>query len=245
MEEVKGFLDAGPTDIEESVKNIDRRSMAFAVLESWPFEDLLSVDRFVTFIKNRWTKGGEKKLFGTDRDQMYEIYHYLSITIMDCLGPMAYGRKMGEYFKLTSDASLDDIKIKLTSLLALARFLKARSDELKPIIKKLAEIDKAFYVKPNKSEEFKQLIEPMISLQANSILALVAKTVVNDKQMMNFIKDVRDKITNVNKLLEASRLAPEQHPSVHKGGHLSDYDICRRRYLYLKRSTLPQSHRKL
>lgn len=236
MEQNTGFLNAQRVDIEESIKNIDRKTMGFGLLDDWPVEQLKDVDSFIKFRKDLWKSKGEN-ITGSEKDQLYQIYQYLSIVIIDCLGPMAYGRRMNEYFKLDEGAPIETIKLKLSSLIDLTRFLKVKSNELRPIIKKLADIDKNFYDKSNESAEMKTIIEPLISLQVNALLSLVSRISSNDKHLSDFIKDVKDKIINVNRMLESSASNKIINQN---GGNKLNYKIYRDKYLMLKNITLPQ-----
>lgn len=133
--------------------------------------------------------------------ELAQVGQKLKSIIKRAIGPMQYGTRMTEY--LASDV---DNK----SLFEFVKLLLSNREEFSAIIKNLSEIDVNLHQKGNQinEKEVKDLVEALINLQANALLAMVKPDIapVVSTPMDALVTDIRRKIDTVNELLQVKPL---------------------------------------
>jgi hypothetical protein len=147
-----------------------------------------------------------------DDDNTIEAFLYLLDTLKLALGPMKIGKSMSDFldtkYLLEKNAKPGSIKMKYKihslKVLNAIKLLNKNANILEPILKELGNIDITLYSYSNISTDvllntnISNLIESLIRLQGNALLALIPES---SDFMNSLINDIRKKVDQVNLLL--------------------------------------------
>jgi hypothetical protein len=191
-----------------------------------------SKDKDYNAFRARLFETPEYKTLADDATRDVQLKADLSKWIKNALGPMQYGEQINKYL----NESTND------KLFAFVKFLSKNRGQFEGIMRNLSEIDVKLHKQGTErnEKEVKDLIEALINLQANALLALVKPEVAPEGApavapvvaagVEALAADIKNKIDAVNELLQVKPLV---------GGSYADPDLIKymkykAKYLKLK-----------